>query len=157
MFYPRDRNSSSNEQVKQAVRRNERRGRKESGEPSGAGPNCPPGSRDRSNISCSSVWPTTAWGVTDSQNNMRREKKRFECNDENIWSILYSNQIPIFHSNKFVNLTISWLYLKISICNFKVWHFGCNKNMTLFYGKYNKLWENLNLYSYLLMLIKKLT
>jgi len=64
LCYPRERISSSNKEVKQAMRWNWRRGRKEWGEPPGAGSNCPPGSRDRSNISCSSVWPATTWGVT---------------------------------------------------------------------------------------------
>lgn len=63
LFYPRERNSSRSKAVKQAVR-SSGEGRRELGGPPGAGSNCPPGSRDRSNISCSSVWPATTWGVT---------------------------------------------------------------------------------------------
>jgi len=65
VFYPRERNSSRSKAVKQAVRSSgEGRRRRERAEPPGAGSNRPPGSRDRSNISCSSVWPATTWGVT---------------------------------------------------------------------------------------------
>lgn len=43
------------------------RRRGEWGGPPGAGSNRPPGSRDRSNISCSSVWPAATWGVTERE------------------------------------------------------------------------------------------
>lgn len=64
LFYPRERHSSSSKAVKQAARSGNNEARKERGESPDAGKNCPPGSRDRSNVSCSSVWPATTWGVT---------------------------------------------------------------------------------------------
>ena len=73
LFYPRERNSSRSKAVKQVVRSSgEGRRRREWGGPPGAGSNRPPGSRDRSNISCSSVWPATTWGVTERER--EREK-----------------------------------------------------------------------------------
>lgn len=74
LVYPREMNSISIEVVKQVVRRNGRRCWKERGEASGVEGNCPPGSRDSSNNSCSSVRPTTSWGVTERQ----REETRGE-------------------------------------------------------------------------------
>lgn len=56
LFYPRERNSSSSTAVKQAVRSVDGSGGgRGGGGPPGAGSSRPPGSRDRSNISCSSV------------------------------------------------------------------------------------------------------
>lgn len=66
MLYPRERNSSSSKAVKQTVTSSGdgRRGTERGGPPCAVS-NCPPGSTDRSNISCSSVWPATTWGVTE--------------------------------------------------------------------------------------------
>lgn len=91
LFYPRERNSSSSKAVKQAVRSSGEGRRREWGEPSGTGSNCPPGSRDRSNISCSSVWPATTWGVTKREMDFISHKGHkvkdsggeIECKNEN--------------------------------------------------------------------------
>lgn len=64
LFYPRERNTSSSKEVKQAARSGNNEARKERRKSPDAEKNCPPGSRDRSNVSCSSVWPATTWGVT---------------------------------------------------------------------------------------------
>lgn len=63
LLYPSERNSSRSVEIKQALR-SISDGRKEWGGSPGPESNCPPGRRDRSNILCSSVWPTTGWGVT---------------------------------------------------------------------------------------------
>lgn len=64
LFYPRERNNRRNRAVKQAVRSRGKERRTQQAEAPGSGSNRPPGSRDRSNISCSSVWPDETSGVT---------------------------------------------------------------------------------------------
>lgn len=65
LFYPSERRTTRSTEVKQAVRSTSVGWKMEWGWSPVPGSSCPPGRRQRSNISCSSVWPTASWGVTE--------------------------------------------------------------------------------------------
>lgn len=64
LFYPSERRTTRSTEEKQAVRSTSVGWKMERGRSPVQGSSCPPGRRQRSNNSCSSVWPTATWGIT---------------------------------------------------------------------------------------------
>ena len=127
VFYPKVRNNSSSKAVKQTVRSSDDgRRRGEWRGPPGAVSNHPPGSRDRSNISCSSVWPATTWGVTLIKRDwdeeyagrriwiLRTSSKRWRWMNKEVTQIIVLGSKLITSHGNFAQI---YLYLFIHYCH----------------------------------------
>lgn len=105
LFYPSERRTIRSTEVKQAVRSTSVGWKMEWRWSPVPGSSCPPGRRQRSNISCSSVWPTASWGVTERGRTC--EEIFADTGDKMIWGLCCCLAVVTFEV-KLVTFLLTW-------------------------------------------------